>query len=676
MKVLVCLAESAGEVATRERLEEEVWRGMVVSYDALSHTITKLRKAFDDDPNHPQIIETIPKVGYRLIAEVSYPSPVSEFAVGGERPESRTAGTPAARAQPPGRRRVAGAAALVALATAVALLAWFKPWQPGEEPVSMGHHVLPLPDKPSIAVLPFTNLSDDREQEYFSDGMTDDLITGLSKVSGLFVISRNSTFTYKGKPMKVKQVAKELGVRYVLEGSVRRVGDHVRINAQLVDATTGGHLWAERYDGTLEDVFALQDKVTQNVVNALAVRLTAEERQAQSRAQTDSGEAYQAFLRGRQQLELRTKDSYPKAIAKFEKALELDPNYSRVYGALAEVYWHVWSDTYSTELGMSREETFRKMKHYLAEAMKNPTAQAQHIRSRYLTSQGRFEEAVAVAVQIIALDPSDAAGYVALGRAANKVGRPAQGLDAMTKGRRLNPRGDDAGAYAYRIGESLFLLGRYEEAEAEFLEMRKRSGDEYWPNLLLAGIYGQLGRNQEAKAALDKFNEVRAKIGNCPHTLAAFNGWTFVPSVRKHYVESLRKAGMPQGSVSPPPEFRGDLKVANEIEGAKTIDAAEAKVLLDRGITFLDVSHGYSWKAGHIPRAVHLRLWNDITEAKLSEIVAKDGEIVIYAYGLGSGRATKAVATAVFMGFQKVYFFREGLPGWKAAGYPVEVPSG
>ena len=157
---------------------------------------------------------------------------------------------------------------------------------------------LSLPDKPSIAVLPFTNMSDDSQQEYFADGMTDDLITDLSKLSGLFVIARNSVFTYKGRPVKVRQVAAELGVRYVLEGSVRRAGEQVRINAQLIDATTGGHLWAERYDGSLDDVFKLQDKVTQSIVSALAVNLTVGEQKRQAEQETDSPEAYDTFLLG------------------------------------------------------------------------------------------------------------------------------------------------------------------------------------------------------------------------------------------------------------------------------------------------------------------------------------------------------------------------------------------
>jgi TolB-like protein len=430
-----------------------------------------------------------------------------------------------------------------------AALLWTEFWQSQDERAISGSTAGASASKPSIAVLPFTNMSGDPEQEYFADGMTDDLITGLSKISGLLVIARNSTFKYKGIAADVSQVAREFGVRYVLEGSVRRDGQRLRINAQLIDASTGGHLWAERFDTSMRDIFAVQDKVTQSIVSALAVQLTAKEQDTRRGIETNNPEAYAALLRGQAHLKLSRWEDFAEAIANFEKALALDPGYSRVYGALAEVYWHVWSVGYSTELGMSSEDSFGKMEHYLAEAMKqpNPTAQAQHIRSRYLTKQGRFEEAVAAAERMVALNPRSEPGYRALGRAANKVGRPAQGLDAMRIARRINPRGDDTGSYAYRIAESYFLLGKYQEALIEFQESRKRSGDNYFSCMMLAGVYAQLGRFEEARVNLEKFNKERAKKGKPPHTLATFYRWAFVPSVRKRYVESLRMAGMPPG---------------------------------------------------------------------------------------------------------------------------------
>jgi adenylate cyclase len=207
--------------------------------------------------------------------------------------------------------------------------------------------MLPLPKKPSVAVLPFTNMSGDAEQEYFSDGMTETLITDLSKISGLFVIARNSTFTYKGQAVKLEQVGQELGVRYVIEGSVQKANGRVRINVQLIDATTGGHVWAERYDRELEDIFALQDELTQKIVFALKVLLTPEEHARFRRAPTDSLEAYDLHLRGQAYFYRFTPEAQAQARQLWERAIELDPAYDGAYAGLAighlvDFYWQ-WS---------------------------------------------------------------------------------------------------------------------------------------------------------------------------------------------------------------------------------------------------------------------------------------------------------------------------------------------
>jgi len=191
---------------------------------------------------------------------------------------------------------------------------------------------------PSIAVLPFNNMSDDPEQEYFSDGMTDDIITDLSKISGLMVISSNSTFTYKGKEIKIPVIAKELGVKYVLEGSIRRAGDEVRINAQLIDAVTDHHVWADRFDGKNESIFALQDKITERIVSALAVKLSASEKKVTTEKGTNNMVAYDTFLKGMSHMRKFTPKDLVKAIEYFEKAIELDPNYSEAYANIANIY--------------------------------------------------------------------------------------------------------------------------------------------------------------------------------------------------------------------------------------------------------------------------------------------------------------------------------------------------
>ncbi len=253
------------------------------------------------------------------------------------------------------------AAGLVLSLVAVAGLVWWQPWAPDVEPASLERMAFPLPDKPSIAVLPFANMSDDTSQEYFADGMTEDLITDLSKISGLFVIARNSSFSYKGQQAKVRQVAEELGVRYVLEGSVRRVGDEVRINAQLIDATTGGHLWAERFDGTLADVFAFQDQVTKRIVDALALQLTPQEAQRVSGLGTDNVAAHDAYLLGLTFYYRRTPESYAKARTHFERAVELDPNYSAAHTALAKLYVQSADRiTYSRALEINSQDAARK----------------------------------------------------------------------------------------------------------------------------------------------------------------------------------------------------------------------------------------------------------------------------------------------------------------------------
>jgi len=234
------------------------------------------------------------------------------------------------------RNSVVALASVAIVAAGVALL-WFKPWEPGEEPASIERMAFPLPDKPSIVVLPLDNMSDDASQDYFADGMTEDLITDLSKNPGLFVIARNSSFSYKGRNVKIRQVAEELGVRYILEGSVRRAGDQVRINAQLIDATTGGHVWADRYDGQLTDIFALQDQVTMQIVKALQISLTGDEVGTQAQ-HSDNAEAHDAFLQGWALFIQERPEFLTQALPLFEKAVLLDENYSQAHAALASIF--------------------------------------------------------------------------------------------------------------------------------------------------------------------------------------------------------------------------------------------------------------------------------------------------------------------------------------------------
>ena len=425
---------------------------------------------------------------------------------------------------------------------------WLKTQVPREEPASVKSMAYPLPDKPSIVVLPFTNMSDDPKQEYFADGMTEDLITDLSKISGLFVIARNSSFSYKGHQVKVRQVAEELGVRYVMEGSVRRAGNQVRINAQLIDSTTGGHVWAERYDSSLKDVFALQDKVSRSIVTALAVNLTAREQDWQARKETDSPEAYDAFLRGWARYLLHTPDDFAKAIPYLENAIKLDPNYGRAHATLAAVYWEGLDSLWAKSFGVSNNEAYDKAKHHLEEALIHPTPFAYRMAAKVNDHGGRWDDAMVEAKRAIALDTNNPNGHVAMGRLLVKVGRPAEGLEFIETAIRLDPRSD----YLYRQGDAQFHLERYEEAAATLLRATKRNPADEWNFFLLAAAYGQLGREQEARSAIETFNNIRIETLQRPYTLADIDYWTFKQSAERERLRNgLRKAGLRGGETVP-----------------------------------------------------------------------------------------------------------------------------
>src|SRR5713101_2453178 len=270
---------------------------------------------------------------------------------------------------------------------------------------------LTLPDKPSIAVLPFTNMSGDHEQEYFSDGITDDLITALSRLSDLFVIARTSTFTYKGKPAKVQDVSRQLGVKYILEGSVRKEAAQVRITAQLVDATTGADLWAQHYDRPLRDIFALQDEIVQMIVTTLNLQLTLEERGILVRKQTDNLDAYDYFLRGVEYFWRSTKDGNAEARQMLEKAIELDPKYADAYAWLGENYLWGWVFLLSPD----RKDLDRGLQFaQRSVGMDDSQPFAHSVLGTIYLFERQYDQALSEAQRGIALGPNDAFGYETL----------------------------------------------------------------------------------------------------------------------------------------------------------------------------------------------------------------------------------------------------------------------
>jgi len=407
--------------------------------------------------------------------------------------------------------RLLGAIAMVVLLLAGGIAYWSKYPVPKEESASLEGMAHPLPDKPSIVVLPFINMSDDPSQEYFVDGMTEDLITDLAKIESLFVIARNTAFTYKGKSVVIPEVAMDLGVKYVLEGSVRRVVDRVRINAQLIDGASGGHIWAERYDGSLADVFTLQDKVTGEIISALKITLTPEEQLRRERRGTDNPDAHDAYLRGWQFYRRYTPEDFVEAIPHFERAVELDPDYGLAWAALASVYWTSYRKSYAWTLIVnpyghnfaSWLDASHKAERYLSQAMRNPTPLAHQIESQMSFNFRQFDKALSEAEQAIALDPSDPEGYLAKAWALIYAGRAEEAVALAETGLQLDPY--YPASHLYVLGMAQLMMQQYMEAEA-MLERGLGLNPENKNILLpLTVAYVHLDKQDQARDALKQF---------------------------------------------------------------------------------------------------------------------------------------------------------------------------
>jgi adenylate cyclase len=452
-----------------------------------------------------------------------------------------------------------GVVLIVIVAAAVVWRLYLRPAP--KEIASKEKMVFPLPDKPSIAVLPFVNMSEDAKQEYFSDGMTEDLITDLSKLSGLLVIARNSTFTYKGKPVKIKQVAEELGVRYVLEGSVRRAGDEVRINAQLIDAMTGHHLWAERYDGKIDRIFALQDQITKKIVSALAVKLVGNEQELLVQKGTDNVTAHDEFLKGWGHYLRLTPADFVKAAASFKKAIELDPNYGRAYAALALVCWTGTADLALLQgLAISWQEARLRSREYLQKAMKQPTSIAYNVSSQMYLYRRQHKEAISELERALSLDPNDPSCHQSMGFALSMAGRPKEAIEYVNRGMRLDPH--NPARYLTLLGMAHFCMGEFAEAAALTEKALRLNPENVGMGVQLAAFYALLGRDQEARAALEA---VRKKLWVGSLELYMF----YLPfsdrAVADRYAEGLLKAGLPGKPSGYFPTFKENQLTGEEI---------------------------------------------------------------------------------------------------------------
>ncbi len=395
---------------------------------------------------------------------------------------------------------------------------------------------LPLPDKPSVAVLPFTNISGDPEQEYFSDGLTEDLTTDLSKISGLFVIARNSSFVYKGKAVDVGEIQRKLGVRYVLEGSVRKVSDQVRITAQLVDTTTGGHVWSERYDRPLQEIFALQDEIRQKIVTALKVKLTKDEQERFQQAPTNNLEAYDYFLRGREPFSQGTKEGNAQARQMLEKAVALDPQYAGAYAMLGNTYFIEWFNQWSQD-PQTLERAFELAQR--AVTLDDALPLAHGVLGGVYQVKNQHDQAIAEGERAVVLDPNNAESYARLALILGPAGRAEEAIEVAKKAMRLNPHYPPF--YIYALGSAYHQAWQNEEAIATMKRYLVYNPNVFIPHLVLTCSYSDLGRYEEARAAA---TEVLRLSPNFTTEVWKKNQWTKDPAQLERHINNLRKAGL------------------------------------------------------------------------------------------------------------------------------------
>jgi TolB-like protein/DNA-binding winged helix-turn-helix (wHTH) protein/Flp pilus assembly protein TadD len=511
MQVLVYLAEHADEVVTKERLMGAVWSDTFVTDDVLTRCIFELRKAFEDDAKNPQIIETIPRSGYRLVAAVQS----AEVEPGAVR---------ATRRWPIALATVAGLM-LLGLSLNVGNLRR-RIFQP-----------IPAVAIHSLAVLPLANLSDDPEQEYFADGMTEELITDLARISALRVISRTSVMGYKNGHKALPEIARELNVDAIIEGTVQRSGRRVRIAAQLIEARSDQHLWAGSYERDLRDVLALQGDVASAIAGEISVKLTPQEHTRVVGAQSVDPEAHEAYLRGLYFWNRLSEEDIRKSIEYFQRAIQLAPDYAPAYSALAFSY----NLLASSEFAPSRENYALAKKQALKAIELNesladahaalgfvlcygdwdwPGAEAQfkranalepngegahHVYALYLGDMGRTEEAISEMNKSLAADPLSVLALRNLGSLYVQAGQPERAIEQFQKILEMDPKSPDA---HWSLGSVYSLQGKHTQAIAEWREARTLSGNSAWTIAGLGQAYAAAGKRHEAVAILDELRHL------------------------------------------------------------------------------------------------------------------------------------------------------------------------
>lgn len=397
----------------------------------------------------------------------------------------------------------------------------------------------PLPEKPPIAVLPFDNLSDDSKQEYFSDGLTEEIITALSKSTQLFIIARNSTFTYKGEPVKIQQVAKDLGVRYVLEGSVRKSGEQLRIIAQLIDATTGIHMWTERYDRSLRDIFALQDEITLNIIKALGIKLTEGEQINLFARETDNLEAYLKVLQSIEHFRQFSPKHNILSRQNAEDAIALDPNYPNAWSMVA------WTRLLEAEYGWAESAEFSfKQGAEIAKKLfdLDPAGYMTHYLMSYVhILEKNYEKAISEIEKAVSLNPNVADINAFYGMILRYEGRLEEAENWLKKAIRLNPI--PPSWYLKNLASAYFAMERYDDAIKFFKRVLDQNPNFYGAHIGLAAAYSIKGMEEEASEEKREVLKINPKF-----SLAAFAEMdaTKDKAEKKRFIDALRKAGLPE----------------------------------------------------------------------------------------------------------------------------------
>ncbi|MGZ3411054.1 MAG: winged helix-turn-helix domain-containing tetratricopeptide repeat protein [Xanthobacteraceae bacterium] len=489
--LLVYLVENRDRVVSKDDIFASVWGGRIVSDSTLTSRINAVRKAIGDTGGEQRLLRTVARKGLRFVGDVEH-----------------THDTAAALSE-----------ASSDAATAISA-------------------VLPLPDRPAIAVLPFSNMSGDPEQEYFSDGISEDIITGLSKLRWFFVIARNSSFTYKGKAVHLKQVAEELGVRYVIEGSVRKGGDRVRITAQLNDVVTGSHIWAERYDRDIADVFAVQDEITEAIVAAIEPQLYAAENFHARRKLPDSMDAWDLVMRALSHYWRVTRQDSVVAEALLEKAISIDPHYGPALGLLAT------SHTFSAHIGWSNMATALPIAERAAHAAILADSEdpwAHNALGCVNLFNRRFDDSLAEFEIALQLNPNFSLAQGYYGLALSYYGRWEDAIVAAERAIRLSPRDPFAAVYCGIAAYAHFVGRNYDEAMRYAREGIRQRHDFNGAHRVLTSAAAMLGQRDVAATALGELRRVQPNI-----SLAWIAEQMPIrpDTERQHYLEAFRRAGL------------------------------------------------------------------------------------------------------------------------------------